>query len=122
MSDNLVKRLREGTNGTDVTKTDAVLTAYMHEAADRIEQLAATNEELERLVNDAPSVNLAYAEELQDAEARIEELETKLAKLTKAATKVHTSYWYSTDGGITGMYELEQALRIGELKGETDGR
>jgi len=39
MNDELVKRLREGTNGTDVTKTDAVLTAYMREAADRIEDL-----------------------------------------------------------------------------------
>lgn len=39
MSKDLVKRLREGTNGTDVTKTDEVLTAYMQEAADRIEEL-----------------------------------------------------------------------------------
>jgi hypothetical protein len=56
----------------------------------------------------------------EEAHAYIEELEGKLAKLTKAATKVHTSYWYSTDGVITGMYELEQALRIAELKGKTD--
>ena len=50
----------------------------------------------------------------------IEELEAKLGQLVKAATKVHDSYWHSTDGVIAGMYELEQALRIAELKGKTD--
>ena len=51
MSNDLVKRLREGTNGTDVTKTDAVLTAYMHEAADRIEELEAENGRLRELLS-----------------------------------------------------------------------
>ena len=60
-------------------------------------------------------------ERSEAAENRIEELEAKLAKLTKAATKVHISYWHSTDGVITGMYELEQALRLGELRGEDRG-
>jgi hypothetical protein len=46
--------------------------------------------------------------------------EAKLEALTKAATKVHHSYWHSTDGVITGMYDLERALRLAELKGETD--
>jgi hypothetical protein len=49
--DDLVKRLREGTNGTDVTKTDAVLTSYMHEAADRIEELEAQNVRLRELLS-----------------------------------------------------------------------
>jgi hypothetical protein len=52
---------------------------------------------------------------------RIEELEAKLAALTSAAIKVHDSYWNSTDGVITGMYDLEWALRLAELKGEDRG-
>ena len=42
---------------------------------------------------------------------RIEELEAKLAKLTKAADRVHDSYWNNTDGIIVGMYDLGEALR-----------
>jgi len=53
--------------------------------------------------------------------SRIEELEAKLAALTSAAIKVHDSYWNSTDGVITGMYDLEWALRLAELKGEDRG-
>ena len=41
MTDDIVKRLREGTFGSDETKTDCVLTAYMHQAADEIERLRA---------------------------------------------------------------------------------
>jgi hypothetical protein len=55
-----------------------------------------------------------------DLADRIEELEAQLAALTSAAIKVHDSYWNSTDGVITGMYDLEWALRLAEGKGETD--
>lgn len=57
---------------------------------------------------------------------RCAELEGKLAKLTKAADRVHDSYWYSSDGIIVGMNDLSEALHqarttLAELKGETDG-
>ena len=56
---------------------------------------------------------------------RCEELEAKLAKLTRAADRVHDSYWNSTDGIIVGMYDLGEALRdaratLAELKGKSD--
>jgi hypothetical protein len=41
MSDDIVKRLREGTFGSDETKTDCVINAHMHRAADEIERLRA---------------------------------------------------------------------------------
>jgi hypothetical protein len=57
---------------------------------------------------------------------RIEELEAKLAKLAKAAGRVHDSYWYSSDRIILGMYDLTDALRearttLAELKGQGRG-
>jgi hypothetical protein len=60
---------------------------------------------------------------LDEAAARIEELEAKLAKFAKAATRVHDSYWNSTDGVIVGMFDLGEALRetritLAELKGD----
>jgi hypothetical protein len=65
---------------------------------------------------------LSLSDLISDAAAdRIEELEAKLAALTSAATKVHDSYWNSTDGVITGMYDLERALGLAELKGEDRG-
>lgn len=39
MMDELVKRLREGTQGTDITKTDSYLDGLMLEAAREIERL-----------------------------------------------------------------------------------
>ena len=56
---------------------------------------------------------------------RCEELEAKLAKLTRAADRVHDSYWNSTDGIIVGMYDLGEALRdarttLAELTGGKD--
>ena len=41
MADNLMKRLREGTTGTDVAKTDPYLNSVMQRAADEIERLRA---------------------------------------------------------------------------------
>jgi hypothetical protein len=67
-----------------------------------------------------PDCECDSAEAVQVVVDRIEELEVKLDQLVKAATKVHDSYWRSTDGVITGMYDLEQALRFAALKGETD--
>ena len=40
-----------------------------------------------------------------------------VAALVKAAEKVRDSYWYSSDGIITGMHDLETA--IARVKGET---
>ena len=56
---------------------------------------------------------------------RCAELEAKLAKLTKAADRVHDSYWYSSDGIIVGMHDLTEALHqaratLAELKGQGD--
>jgi phage FluMu protein Com len=56
---------------------------------------------------------------------RCAELEAKLAKLTKAADRVHDSYWYSSDGIIVGMHDLSEALHqarttLAELKGQGD--
>jgi hypothetical protein len=58
-----------------------------------------------------------------EAADRIEKLEAKLAKFAKAATRVHDSYWNSTDGVIVGMFDLGEALRetritLAELKGD----
>ena len=39
------------------------------------------------------------------------QLRAKLEKLTKAANRVHDSYWNSTDGIIVGMFDLGEALR-----------
>lgn len=63
--------------------------------------------------------------ELAQAQARVGELEAKLAKLTKAADRVHDSYWNSTDGIIVGMFDLGEALReacaaLAELTGGRD--
>ena len=40
--------------------------------------------------------------------------------LVEAARKVHDSYWYASDGVISGMYDLERALRAmtGEARHE----
>ena len=48
---------------------------------------------------------------LEESDAREARLEAKLAKLTKAADRVHDSYWYSSDGIIVGMRDLSEALR-----------
>jgi arginine deiminase len=81
-------------------------------------------EELERLVNDAPSVHLAYAEELQDAEARIEELEAKLAKAVEASVEaVWAEYIDSIESKWTFRKEhVQNAIvrTLAELKGGTD--
>ena len=53
----------------------------------------------------------AACQDAREAEAHAEELEAKLAKLTKAADRVHDSYWNNTDGIIVGMYDLGEALR-----------
>jgi hypothetical protein len=99
MSDDLKKRLRED--------CDVFGDWICGEAADRIEELEAKAMDNFQMYVDAN-------------EARID-AEAKLAQLVKAATKVHNSYWHSTDGVITGMYELEQALRLRELKGGDRG-
>ena len=84
MSD-LVKRLREGTNGTDVTKTDAVLTAYMHEAADRIEALEVKLREVALSELSAlGQASEAYTAQL-DAEAKL----AQAVEALEASAKEH---------------------------------
>ena len=41
-----------------------------------------------------------------------------VAALVEAAEKVRDSYWHSSDGIITGMYDLETALA--RVKGEAE--
>lgn len=53
MSEDIVARLREGTFGTDETKTDCVLNAYMHRAANEIERLRAEHDALRALLLEA---------------------------------------------------------------------
>lgn len=53
----------------------------------------------------------------EDHRKAVEAVEAKLAKLVDAAEKVINSYWHSTDGVITGIYDLEAALA--RVKGET---
>ena len=49
MTDNLVKRLREGTFGSGIAKTDPCLNSLMQEAADEIERLRAALHPFTRL-------------------------------------------------------------------------
>jgi hypothetical protein len=114
MNDELVKRLREGTNGTDVTKTDAVLTAYMREAADRIEELSNCVAVLE---------------------AKLSKSEALLKKVVKMAyepcpfgygTEGYYDWWYNRHkllaelncGKRSGVATVSEAES--EKKGETD--
>lgn len=77
--------------------------------------------EIERL-----SDKLATCEKYRDAYAEmgrigtqaVRDLEAKLAALLDAAEKVINSYWDSTDGVITGIYDLEAALA--RVKGESN--
>lgn len=86
-------------------------------AADRIELLATTNEQLVA-TNEALTAKLATCEKYRDAYAEmgrigtqaVRDLEAKLAALLGAAEKVINSYWNSNDGVITGIYDLEAAL------------
>lgn len=50
--DDLVKRLREGTTGTDITKTDVFLNKIMNEAADEIEMLRGVEDEAAEWINE----------------------------------------------------------------------
>jgi hypothetical protein len=62
----------------------------------------------------------AYAESDRIGTQAVCDLEAKLDRLVRASTKVHDSHWYSTDGTIEGMFDLGEALRLAQLKGETD--
>lgn len=50
--DDLVKRLREGTTGTDITKTDVFLNKIMNEAADEIEMLRRVENDAAEWINE----------------------------------------------------------------------
>lgn len=108
-------------------------------AESRIEELEAKNQETFQMYVDAnearidAEAKLVTCEKYRDAYAECDrigtqamrELEAKLAKLTRAADRVHDSYWNSTDGIIVGMYDLGEALRdaratLAELKGKSD--
>jgi hypothetical protein len=49
----LVRRLREGTFGSDETKTDRVINAYMHQAAAALEAQAKEIDDLKNLLMEA---------------------------------------------------------------------
>ena len=108
-------------------------------AESRIKELEAKNQETFQMYVDAnearidAEAKLVTCEKYRDAYAECDrigtqamrELEAKLAKLTRAADRVHDSYWNSTDGIIVGMYDLGEALRdaratLAELKGKSD--
>lgn len=63
----LINRLREGVFGSDEAKTDDVIQAYMHRAADRIEQLEAT-------CKDHGEIQKALCDQLTEAKKLIEQL------------------------------------------------
>lgn len=50
-TEQLVKYLKEGTTGSDVTKTDFFLDSLMRQAADKIEELLQRNSELSWMVS-----------------------------------------------------------------------
>lgn len=79
----LVERLREGTFGSDITKTDAYLNGLMREAATALE---------------------AQAAELAAATRRAERAEAKLAEARKAQN-------YLNDAVFAGLDHLEIARR-----------
>jgi hypothetical protein len=41
----------------------------------------------------------------------------RVQALVEAARKVHDSYWYSSDGIIQGMYDLDRALAAFRTEG-----
>jgi uncharacterized coiled-coil protein SlyX len=94
---------------------------YFQERLEREMNRANRIEKLEANIDIKADFIDATLNQLAASEQRIEELEAKLAALTSAAIKVHDSYWNSTDGVITGMYDLEWALRLAELKMEDRG-
>lgn len=70
----LVKRLREGTTGTDITKTDVFLNKIMNEAADEIEMLR-------RVENDAAEWVEEMAKRLRADNERLRAALLKIANL-----------------------------------------
>jgi chromosome segregation ATPase len=119
MSDDLAKRLRVDVFYGDERLHNLSRHNPLHmEAADRIEELDGIIRQGRERIEELVSMVNSKAD-------RIEELEAKLAKFAKAATRVHDSYWNSTDGIIVGMFDLGEALHevsttLAELKGETD--
>ena len=97
------------------------LNPYEEGLANDLAKAQARIEELEADLRKMALDYLAAQGQAADAYQAQLEAEAKLAALTSAAIKVHDSYWNSTDGVITGMYDLEWALRLAELKGEDRG-
>jgi hypothetical protein len=125
MSDNdLVKRLKKWADGEAMAAYGEHLVDHPDEhegsqISDLIDTLTDRIEELEAKLREMALDCLAADGQAAEAYQAQLAAEAKLEALTKAATKVHHSYWHSTDGVITGMYDLERALRLAELKGET---
>ena len=85
-------------------------TSLMREAADRIEQLAATNEELEANVMKAS--NAAFLEKRRADEAQ--------AKLTKAVEALEAGMSFTSEHYGAAKFLKLARTTIAELKGETD--
>jgi hypothetical protein len=105
-TDDLVKRLR-----------DEHLAMTRTEAADRIEQLERERDGARKANREMVLEVLAASGQAQEAyeaqlaaEATVTTRTAQMEALMKAAKKVVTSFWQSTDGTISGMYELERAL------------
>ena len=56
-------------------------------------------------------VNRECAQMHHDMMRHIKELEDRLANLSRSAQKVVYSYWNNTDGVITEMFDLEEAVQ-----------
>lgn len=78
MNEDIVKRLREGTFGTDETKTDNVINGHMTRAAAEIEKLRKENAELlatcQGWANTVSEFTRKRDEALERADAAIEAL------------------------------------------------
>lgn len=91
--------------------TDAELIAYLRlQGLDKDIAAADRIEELEAKLKTSEEIGKAFEEDAG-------QLRAKLAKAVEAAEKVISSYWYASDGVITGIYDLETALA--RVKGET---
>ena len=74
------------------------------DSVEAVKAVADRIEELEAKLKTSEEIGRAFEEDAG-------QLRAKLEKLTKAADRVHDSYWNNTDGNIVGMFDLGKALR-----------
>ena len=106
----------EGVARVEQFERTEALTEQLAAARQDAKEAEAYAEELEQELRDTQDRANAFATKEYYTEMRAERAEIKLAALLDAAEKVINSYWHSTDGVITGIYDLESALA--RVKGE----